>query len=164
MKYSVIDNIYAGGADITISHVAKCCKDYFEGQYMLITTLDSCHSPAELKLWLEYLKQNKYKYDILGQYVLISKEHVWNIVNDGRTFFHFDEVYLYDHIPIHLPPINISFTSDGYLFSEKVPDVFIEQYRNSRASRYLSDGCELNFACRSETLIRCIAEIENKLI
>lgn len=160
MNYSVIDNIYAGGADITISHVAKHCKEYFDGQNMLITSLDSCHSPAELVLWLEYLMRNKYNYNIIGQYVWISKEHVWDIINDNQTFYHFDEVYLYDHIPITSPLIDTSFTSDGYLFSKKVPDMFIQQYRNSGASRYLSDGCGLNFACQSETLIKCIAEIE----
>ena len=148
-----------GFVDLTINEVFKYYPSFFQPFNILITCLDSSPRLPDLTKWMQYLKRTGWRYQIIGDKVWIHSANLFDIFEQGKTFYHFDEVYLVQGIPqIDAMPYR-HYTTDGRDFSENVPQEFIEMFLKLGATRYLSDGCGLNFVCESLEITKKLEEI-----
>lgn len=162
MHYQKIGNSYFGFSALTISDVSKYCPEFFSGMSMLITCLDSTSPVSRLHKWIAMLSQSRYSFEEQNNGVVIFQEDVARILDDGRTFIHFDEVYLFAGTVPRESKFNRVFTTDGVNFSEEIPDEFIQHFGYLGATRYLSDGCGLNFVCDSNNFVQALGIIERQ--
>jgi hypothetical protein len=63
-------------------------------------------------------------------------------------FPNFSEIYFLNEVPVLVP--NKRFTSDGCFFDSDIPESFFESMSIMGAVRYLSDGCGLNIASKTQ--------------
>ncbi len=152
---------YYGGfiEGATISDVYVEFPEFFDSLHLLIARLDSSQSHNDLSQWLAYVKENFENYVILTNTVWVDQKSVGNLFRDGKTFVHFDEIYLLNNSPVKDLSVCEHFTSDSSDFSKKVPSAFLEEFKRAGAIRYLSDGCGLNFFCESRTLAEKIFSV-----
>ncbi len=162
MSFHKRNGLYCGFIDSNITESYETYPDFFDSYSLLITCLDSAFGPAELPKWMRYLKQTGWDYSVIGKFVWIPSRHVKELFDHGKTFYGFDEIYLLKHYPVgtHLPANR--YTTDGYNFAEKTPAAFLKSLRQLGAPRYLSDGCGLNFVCKSRALASRICKGEGK--
>lgn len=139
-----------GFIDRTISEVYRRCPSFFHGLSVFITRLDSSSDLRSLTKWCAYLEAQQWRPRWINNAVWIPWEGVATLFRDGRTFFGFDSIWLLLHKPtaVVLPKAN-AFTSDGYNFSKEAPEELFVGLKALGATRYLADGCGLNFACES---------------
>lgn len=163
MKHQALNGLFVGFADLTISEVARGCPDFFDGMSLLITCLDSTPKVATLSRWMDRLRSGGYRFETTESGVWISSVDVSRLIAEGSTFSHFDEVYLLKDRPCLAGIRSGTFTTDGCNFGEEVPASFAVEFASIGATRYLSDGCGLNFACESETFLSEIRDLEDAI-
>ena len=152
---------YFGFLDLTIREVYVHYPEFFEAHDLFITCLDSDPRVSRLHKWIKELHIRKWNYRIVGEKVWLSGEHTRELFEEGKTFSHFDEVYLLEGMPPKGSASLRIFTSDSYTFSKELPQAFLESFCALGARRYLSDGRGLNFACKSKSVagrLRAIVE------
>jgi hypothetical protein len=150
MKEAGQNRFYHGNIDATISSVAECCPEFFDSLSILITGLDSSDAPALLTKWSDYIFSRGWEGTQLinEKYVYIPEHYVKLLFEEGKTFFHFDEVFLLDKPPERCDKEKL-YISERYDFSTELPDTFVELFIRIKARRFLSDGVGLNYACLS---------------
>ena len=157
-----VKNIFLGFEDLTIAEIGSNCPEFFYGMSMLITCLDSTKTVTKLSKWMQMLHNRKYAAECFDDGIWLPADETMRIFEEGLTFHGFDEIYLFKGRPLLLgSPISV-FTTDGYNFSENVPPDFINGFLERGATRYLSDGCGLNYACESEQLVQLIKKLTRK--
>src|ERR1051325_3754071 len=146
MQYQAIDSYFVGLADLTIREIFEHYPEFFQGLSLLITSLDS---QQNLLRYGEWLKTNNGHWDvqIVGHSVWVDARNAKDFLVADNGLSHFDEIYLLRRKPVAEMQINEVFTSDRCDFSKIIPPSFIRLVKLLDASRYLSDGCGLNFAC-----------------
>ncbi len=120
------DGYLFGFVDLTINEVFKYYPDFFRSLDLLITCLDSSPKLPELTKWMEYLRGTGWQHEIIGDKVWIPSVHLVEVFGQGKTFYHFDELYLLKGIPLREVLPKKHYTTDGRDFSEKVQSEFIE--------------------------------------
>jgi hypothetical protein len=156
MKYNKIGKFFFGYADLTITEIGRYCPDFFYGMSMLITCLDSTRPVIKLSRWMQMLDSRKFAAERFDDGILIPASETMRIFREGFTFYGFDEIYLFKDRPLLVKSEKSVFTTAAYNFSENVPLDFIRGFLEIGATRYISDGCGLNFACESEQLLKLI--------
>lgn len=152
MQFKRINNFYFGFVDLTISKIYKYCPRFFENQHLFITCLDSNEKLSQLNDWIQYIQNKKWQYKMLGNGILLWPS-IEEIFADNKTFFGFDEVYLFDCEKVPACNPTRRYTTDGFNFSSELPADFVKQFMKMGALRYLADGCGLNFVCESKDLV-----------
>lgn len=163
MFYQQLGMGFVGFADLTISEMVKHYFEFFEHRSILVTSLDSEQDLRGYGRWL-HLKKPAWRTQIFGRSIWISEESTSEFLLGTNTLSHFDEMYLLSERPSHYVRLDQSFTSDRCDFSKDVPQSFVETLNILSASRYLSDGCGLNFACQKVEEVNRIGEIERQII
>jgi len=145
--------LYHGNIEASISSVADCCPEFFQGLSMLITVLDSSYEPALLPKWIAYILSREWDgvQIVDGRYVYVPEQYISLLFKEELTFFHFDEVFLLNK-PLEGCGKDDYYTPERYDFSLGVPDSFVDYFTRINARRYLSDGTGfgLNYACLSK--------------
>jgi hypothetical protein len=161
MKYNIIDNYYFGFTDLTISEIGRYCPCFINNMSMLITCLDSTSSVINLSRWVQILEKRKFVFERFDDSLWFPVGETLRIFKEGFTFNGFDEVYFFKDKPL-AESVTSVFSSAVFDFSENVPNDFVEGFRAIGATRYLSDGCGLNFVCESEQLLSSIEMIAKR--
>lgn len=162
MENKKISGWNIGFADLTISELYEDYPGLFNNSSILITCLDSSRDLNILWKWIAHLEENRITFKKIGSGFWFDKSLVNLLFNLKKTFFHFDEVYLFDNnnqpkfYPEH------SFTTDAYNFSESIPQEFVTTLTEIGAIGYLSDGCGLNFAYSRDIDLNKIRDIERR--
>ena len=160
MTYKATSGFYFGSANLNISMVGDKYPEFFNSCSTLITCLDSSEAPAKHPKWVDRLSSMGINYKLLGDFVWIPQNQISELFRDGRTFYHFDELYLFRDFPEKLEPLDVWQAVDDNFFKDNVPIEFMNQFLRVGAIRYLSDGCALNFVCESEELASRMLEVE----
>ena len=156
MKYQQRGDYFLGFADLTISEMGRSCPGFFDGMSLLITCLDSTTPDHKLARWMRMLDERNYAAEHMDDGIWIPAERTVRLLAEGLTFYGFDEVYLFKTRPVQQGLRRGIFTTDGYNFAEVVPPDFVNAFFAMGATRYLSDGCGMNFACESLASLRLI--------
>lgn len=159
MNVESIEGYFVGFADLTISDVAKHFPEFFVGFSALVTCLDS---GIELRDYGRRLQvaNPKRALEIINESIWIDASHVPEVLAARGTLTHFDELYLLKAKPAAVSVVEI-FTTDRANFAEKIPSSFVPTMRRFEATRYLADGCGLNFACEHRAITQRIQQIES---
>ncbi len=163
MKYNEVDGYSIGFADLTITEVSRHCVDFFSEFSLLITCLDS---DPRLRHYGESLRTSKPQWNIriVGESIWVGSENVRELLLDPSILSHFDEMYLVREHPTSDFQVKEIFTTDRANFADVIPATFLEMLRAASASRYLSDGSGLNFACEDLDLVRRLEKIEAMIL
>ncbi len=144
---------YCGQVPLGITSAWDNCPSFFSGLWMAVTMIDSSHvsqSGGSLTdggiAWVE-----------VGGAIVIEPDSVGEVFARGRTFYHFDEVFLFASFPDAILFPDQHWTSEVASFSSVLPDEFVRWFLRLGSLRYLSDGCGLNFCCESLELAECLA-------
>jgi hypothetical protein len=125
----------------------------------LVTCLDS---DTELKEYGRRLQvaNPKQALEIINESIWVDASHLPEVLAARGTLSHFDELYLLKAKPTAVSLEEI-FTTDRANFAEKIPSSFVPTMRRFEATRYLADGCGLNFACEDFVYAQRIEQIES---
>ena len=163
MTYKEIGGFFIGFTDIRISDVATVFPQFFDGMHLLITCLDSSRRVSGLTKWMDMMKEKKIVFQPLGDAVWIPSDSTANLLRAGKTFYHFDEVYLFNADSQPPVPEEIGggvFCTDCHNFEENIPEEFISRFLDIKATRFLADGCGMNFACESNEILERLGLIQ----
>lgn len=157
------DGYFVGFAELTVGEVVEHYPEFFFGFSILFTCLDST---PELRTFGQSLqsKSTKLGIRVIDESIWIDITHVKDFLAAPYTLLtHFDELYLLKGPQPAGVSIHQTFTTDRTRFSEAVPTSFLQAFQLFHATRYLSDGCGLNFACEDSAIVPRIAQLESKL-
>ena len=159
MNVESIEGYFVGFADLTINDVAKHFPEFFVGFSTLLTCLDS---DTELEAYGRRLQvaNPKRALEIINKSIWVEASHVPEVLGARGTLTHFDELYLLKTKPAAVSVVEI-FTTDRANFAEEIPSSFVPTMRRFEATRYLADGCGLNFACEDLVFVQRIEQIES---
>lgn len=149
-----VENHYLGYIETTISEVYKSFPEFFDGFSLFLTCLDSDTNLSNNKVLLDLLKTHNCEYKVINKSIYLNGINNNFLFESKRIFTHFDEIYFINkdiHKEIKIPH---QFTTDSFNFQNEIPNEFLKLLNETGASRYLSDGCGLNFACESETVAK----------
>lgn len=148
MKFQIISSHYFGfNPDLSITDIFEFFPEFFENHDLVISRLDSSRGLKKLTRWIQFANENRYIESWINDYVYIKKENVSKVFLDGETFFGFDEVYLFKNLSTLT--IRKHFAADMDQLDKRIPPTFPNNFFQTKASRYLCDGMELNFVCDS---------------
>ena len=164
MKYRKIGGAYFGFIDISISRFAEHFQEYFGSFSMLITCIDSTPQVSSLKKWMNYIKSKKWDFKVIGNSIWIPSRYVLEVLSEGQTFYGFDELFLLKRLPTEGIDDERVYTTDSYNFGRHVPNEFVKKFNRLGATRYLADGCGMNFACESIEIVKRIRKIEQAVL
>jgi hypothetical protein len=159
VKAESIEGYFVGFADLTISEVAKHFPEFFGGFSALVTCLDS---GTELKGYGRRLQlaHPEWALETINESIWVDGSHVAEFLATRGVLTHFDEMYFLKAKPTAVSVEEI-FTTDRPNFAEKIPSSFVPTMWRFEATRYLADGCGLNFACEDFVFAQRIEQIES---
>lgn len=161
MSYSILDGIAYGNVPLSIFDVVNHLPEYFADLGMLMVCKDSSTdvlaiaSGSDHEMWKGFEPHGNAIW-LPPATVALQLENGWNC--DG-----FEEIYLLSRPAFTLSISDDKFTSEAANFAESIPDKFLERFRATKAVRFLSDGCGLNFACESD-FANAIADLDTYLL
>jgi hypothetical protein len=148
MSYSILDGVAYGNVPLSIFDIVEHLPEYFADLGMLITCMDSSTDVLDIasasnhEMWKGF-EPHGHAIWLPPSTVAWQLENGWNC--DG-----FEEVYLLSRPASTLSISDEKFTSEAADFAESVPAEFLERFRTTKAVRFLSDGCGLNYACEPD--------------
>lgn len=147
-------HVYAGFTELTINSLFSKMPEFFDGQGVLITCLDSSSAPAGATPWRGKLSASGISMKEIGEALWIQASQVNKLFKDAHAFSGFDEIYLLRNEPPKDYRSKGHFTTDRVQFNQYPPDEVLTNMHRLGALRYVSDGIGigLNFVCESESL------------
>jgi hypothetical protein len=139
MSHKLVGGYIDGGC---IAHVYSDVPAFFANMNVLFSVCDSNTNTAFVP---EGFSPNLDCIDINGR-LFVRAQAVARFV-EQTPFTEFSEVYLIS--VFSPPPIYVAgkFNTDVFDFNDSIPDEFLSIFKRCGASRFLSDGCGLNYYC-----------------
>jgi len=145
MKYNVKNGYYFGFLNTSIKEVFDKSPWFFNNMDSVVTCLDS----NLVQNFSKEVVSNKFQAIKFGNNFLIKDEDLSYYMNDKSLFCGFDEVFIFNKKSKYIDFKASVYTTDGYNFLKEIPDDFSDLFFKIGSTRYLSDGCGLNFVCES---------------
>jgi hypothetical protein len=143
--------------DLFIADLVEEHPEFIESfPFVLITSLDSS-PPTSLRNVRRALAEHVDEFREVGSGILLSGQQTIMLTRRYLLFTHFDEVWLFDEVPIEPKPERASIVSP-YDLGEEVPTEVADWMQHSGCSVGLGDGIGLNYVTVDEGVARLLSE------